>query len=205
MAIDFFQRPRYNGTNLPLASETAPNTHVGAGGTSEHPAATTSVAGFLSAADKALVDKYNSNSYFWAAYQNTAQLNINNTSVTKINFDTLANASYNGGGNYSTSTSLFTCPLTGLYLIWGGYIISPAVDQKEVRLYAYVNSAANVAINWQHTSGTASIGCYGSAILPLAATDTVGLACLHTFAVNTPDLTAGSTATYFRGLFLRSL
>lgn len=56
MTIDFFQRPRYSGTNLPIASEVAPIAHVGAGGSEHALAVSAGAAGFLSGADKTKID-----------------------------------------------------------------------------------------------------------------------------------------------------
>lgn len=186
------------------ASQAVAGTHVGSGGTA-HADATGSVSGFMSGADKTKSDKYNTNSYFWSAYQSTQQTDIASVTATKLNFDTLVDAAYNGGGNYSTATSLFTAPVDGLYLINGGYLISPAVDAKEVRLYAYINSAANIIMDQKHTNGTGTIGAYGHALVFLAATTTVGLAVYHNFGVATSDITAGSVQTWFHGMILRTL
>lgn len=205
MARTFKSRPAYAGTNLPLASEVAPNTHVGAGGTSEHPAATTSVAGFMSAADKTKSDKFDANTYAWYAYQNTQQLNIVSATITKLNYETVV-GTYNGGGNYSTTTSRFTAPVAGWYDIRGGYQITPAVTAKNVRLYLTINAgAASLIIGSHQTNGTTQTGVYGSILYSLAAADTVELSCYHDFAVNTSDIVVGQANTWFQGLFVRSI
>lgn len=134
----------------------------------------------------------------FSAYQSVSQLGLPHGAVTPINLDI---EEWDVSGAFAGST--FTAPVAGKYLIGGGTFVSPAVDQKLLRLQLV--NAANT-FTWRIlfygvTSGVTGTGAYGSAILDLAAGDTVRLAVFHNFG-NAPDTFAGQPFTWFTGHLL---
>ncbi|HET9867874.1 MAG TPA: hypothetical protein VFQ06_11320 [Nitrospira sp.] len=179
----------------------APSGHVGAGG-SAHPAATTSVAGFESAADKTKLDGLSNQARgLFRVHLSGAQLNIPNTTETKVNFNSEA---HDVSGWYDTGTVRYTPQLQGYYQFMAGVRIFPGVANRYVRLYLRVSGLTTFRLAQAVAVDTADIDCEGPSppVFLNGTTEYVEVVVWHNFGVGTSDLLASTIEAYFGGYFL---
>lgn len=121
----------------------------------------------------------------------TRQSDIANETDTLINLDT---EQYDIGGNFNTTTHLFTVPVTGYYLVtfncrWGSTVAN--------KLYrAYVKAGSIIVNTFNQTSMVDSFHCGGATIVYLTSGTEVGLWCKQYSGAATSDIEIGSSETF---------
>lgn len=135
------------------------------------------------------------NDYKFYAYRNSAWTVANG----KVTFDTVV---FDTGSNYSTSTGLFTAPVSGFYWfntklyfsLFGG-----GTDSGNVQLVYNNTTATNVGTYVSNSQGVGS-STGGPLIYQMSATDTMQV---NMASVTRGDTgVTGSAATYFQGHLL---
>lgn len=163
--------------------------HGNRGGGSLHANATTSTAGFMSAADKTRLDGIATSCF--RAYQSSGQA-ISATTTTIVQFQT---EDFDDLGEYSTSTYEFVPGVAGKYIFAAGVFGGQAAATDRL-IMLYVNGSERVRM--QQTSGdkgqTTIAGTSG--VVSLSASDVVTL---RYFTGIAETLTTGSAITYFSG------
>lgn len=180
-----------------VATETTVNNHVGATG-GAHGNATTSVAGFMAAADKTKLNSISSAAKGeFIAGLSTSQLNITNATAVKVQFDSLQ---YSSGESWFSTGNRRYLPLeAGTYWFSAGLLFAPGVASQRLELWLRVNGVEQRNIGTIHTSNTGHATVTGSSLAVLDGIDDyVDIYIFHTFGVNTSDIIAGA-GTFFQG------
>jgi hypothetical protein len=174
--------------------------HVGSGGAA-HANATTSVAGFESAADKTKLDALSAQAVGTFLIRRSAtQNNIANITETKINFDSeIVDVS----GWYNTTTFRYVPLVAGYYTFVGGARILPGVAGATFRIYLRKNGTTVYGMGQGSGQSTFEIDTYGSSppIIANGTTDFFELICWHDLGVGTSDIQNG-IETYFGGHYI---
>ena len=124
------------------------------------------------------------------AYQSTAQA-VAAATFTKVLFQT---EDYDTGGNFASST--FTAPTAGVYM-FACSINADLADGERAIVQFYVNGVAHTRV-FDFSAGFAATGsATGSALIKLAAADTVDVYVYYSVA---EDTVIGINVTYFSGI-----
>ena len=114
--------------------------------------------------------------FIGARVYNSANIAVADASRTDLTFDT---ERYDSGGFHSTvsNTERLTAPVSGKYLIWGGFNITAGADYALVLADIRLNAGQTIIAEVVHTPSTAnaSPALVVSTIYALAATDYVVL------------------------------
>lgn len=118
------------------------------------------------------------------AYLNANQTGIVTSTTTKLLLDT---ETTDVGGNFSTVTSLYTVPTTGLYLVIGActYLNTLVVANKRYDVSITKNGAVTaVSENITHSALATYVTAFTMNVVSLTATDTLQLNSYHEAGVN---------------------
>lgn len=181
------------------AQQAAAGSHVNS--RDGHPLATSTLDGFIAAADKAKLDALSSQAVgFFSAYKSTDQLDIANNTNVKVTFET---EEFDVSGWYDPATSRYTPQKAGYYQFWSCLAIGPCVDQKLFAGKLFKNGAQLKYFLQIHTSGTSTLIASGTAAgYANGTTDYFEIYTAHTFGVATSDLFANSAYAWVQGVYL---
>lgn len=128
----------------------------------------------------------------FSAYLTTSITNsTGDGTIYVIVFDT---SSLNVGTSFSASTGLFTAPVTGNYMFSYGTYIGTSSTFTEVDTYLHINSS-NLYKRIDPLITTTTSDQVFSVIIPLSASDTVGVAISASTAASTKNTTLNGSAT----------
>jgi hypothetical protein len=167
--------------------------HGNRGGGALHAAATTSVAGFMAAADKQKVDDVAS-SYFFA-YRSSGQA-ISAATSTTIVADTEV---YDALGEYNSATGVFTAQSGGFY-IFSGRVNGTQTTATTRTLQLFVNGVETIRMQQKQADNGNCVIAGDSGLVGLSAGDQVTM---RYFSVLADTATAGSAFTNFSGWRVR--
>lgn len=140
---------------------------------------------------------------FSAYADSLSQLNVTGDgTIYTVKYDV---ASLNVGGSFSTSTGLFTAPLTGTYIFSGTLLISN-LGSAHTLYTAYLNSPTSDAIyqlcNLNPypiiTPSTLEYGISFCQIVPMGIGETIGLNCQVTGGTKTINVLAGGAPNVYK-------
>lgn len=134
------------------------------------------------------------------AYGTTDQLDIASGVFTKINFPT---EEFDLSAWYDAVTSVYTPQRAGYYSLGGFCQIKPVVTGSIVVLSLFKNGARYKDLSYQHTSSTKEINVGGTIprVFANGTTDYFDIRIYHDFGVNTSDIIARQSSTWFAGGF----
>ena len=133
------------------------------------------------------------------AYASAAQDNLAYNTWVKV---VLGTANYNPGGHFSTSTSTFTAPSDGQFVLTGQVAVSTAQNSKRYLVAIYVNDTA-VSQTMVTSSSTGE-----NAYIPISDIIEVASGALITLYIksmqgdSTADIITGSTNSFLAGHIL---
>jgi len=134
------------------------------------------------------------------AYLNSDQLNITSGNYTLVNLDAKG---FDIGGDFNTTTHLFTAPVNGYYLVNGQVGWTNKVGNWYAALL-YVNGTAAARNFTNYVSGITS-HIPVTKIFYLTASQTVGLYCYTNDGAGTADLVRGNPYDTFMSIHLLSV
>lgn len=128
------------------------------------------------------------------AYLNTNVLNLTDATAYLVEF---ANESYDSGGDFNTTTHLFTAPVTGYYSVSASVRLATAsVVAGDYSMYLYRNGSTVVTyVECTKEAGEESVFTL-SDILHLSSTDTLGLYFRPDVGASTVDIAGDFYATF---------
>lgn len=140
--------------------------------------------------NKTLTQPFITNNYIFRGYRNSTQ-SVNTGSDILVAIDT---ETYDSNNNFNISTSQYTAPRTGKYLIHGAIALTPETN-KFYYPSIYVNGALALYGNTGFPPSNNNIGIQVSGVLSVTAAQTIELR-LYNGGASACTVLAGSTSTY---------
>lgn len=138
------------------------------------------------------------NPYKFSVYRNSAA-NTGNNAFALLTFDT---KTFDTGTNYSTSTGLFTAPITGFYQFNWAVQTNQGSGSHTIQANLYANTGSGTtSISSGSNSYSANAGniSTGSYLISLAATNTVSI---EVYGDTTLGIATGSVTANFQGFLV---
>lgn len=126
------------------------------------------------------------------AYLTSDQLNINDSTYTKVLLDDMT---YDSGGNFDDANNKFIAPVTGLYLCIGVITWKATVADKPYIAALYVNGVS-YSIPRLHTALSNPLSSMVIDVPVVIAGQAIELYCWHNAGVNTVDISGDEKQTY---------
>jgi len=126
------------------------------------------------------------------AYLNTEQTNLVHDTDTLVELET---ESYDLGGDFNTTTHLFTAPITGYYRITGQVYFNQ-VTANQRYIMKLKEGVTIVYISLSHSAETSDFCINGTTTLYLTAEDTIGLYAQSESGGNLVDVSNGESNTF---------
>jgi hypothetical protein len=139
----------------------APASHVGGGGTAQHPLVTSTVAGFMAPADFNKLAKLDKGMRVSAAGVQAAPVN------TWTRMDCVATPDFITTGTYDGTLDRWTCDAASVYMIGGNAYATGTVDGINMELALFKNGVIFEYLMGVHSGSTRSL--YASGAVPVNA------------------------------------